>query len=502
QDARLLVLMAGPAGLPDGRDEALQRGLDLLLARGDEPRERLPLAAALARIEPGPALAARLAAEAARIPEAGDTAVHWLLADRLRTGQVAAADAEILAGALRRCLGRPGLHRIALLEQQVPALLPAGPARASLAPSLLESVAGTRDERTRDMVVANLAAMGEDALAAVWALLGEHPAPSVRLLAAEVLPELVPDAAAVESATRLLDRLDAVGDGLERAALCTAAARLAARSVDDGALVGRLAAAAGALGWRAAPAWGWCAAAAACPEPVREDLVARLLALLESEPPASDAGTTVDPATGETAWILDERLAEHTECVPAAVAAIVRALAAPAMPHALRNDAVDRLRRLWRAVGGFSTIWGPAAVIELGLGLARLAGTAHLPTALRLRLVESLLPRLEQPGLAPAVVAAVMVPGGPYMEQACGRVAATLVRLAGDGRFIDEDWPAVLPLLAELLVHPGLGPDAAALRGRIAWTIAPHRDRLDARTRRRLREADLDPVLRSRLGDL
>ncbi len=500
QDARLIVLLAGPAGAADDRDDCLERGLDLLLARGDEPRERMPLAAALARIAPGPELGRRLAVHADAIPESGDTAVHWLIADRLRAGQVERGDADRLGEAMRRCLGRPGLHRLAILEQQAPALLPAGPVRAALAAPLLEAVAGSRDERTRDLVVANLVGMGDDAAAALWALLADHPAEEVRLVAAETLPELVTAVDAIAAAGRLLNRLDAVGDGRERAALCTAAARIAL-GVDDGGLLSRIAAAAGSLGWRAAPAWGWCAAAPACPEDIRGDLVARLLMLLEAEPPAADAGTTLDPTTGETAWILDERLAEHTECVPPAVEALVRALAAPSTGHALRNDAVDRLRRLWRAVGSFATIWGPAAVIGLGLGLARLAGTAHLPAALRLRLLDALLPRLDQPGLAAAVVAAAMVPGGPYLEQACGRVAATLVRLVGDGHFVDEDWPVVLPLLADLLLHPALGPEGDALRGRIAWTIAAHRDRLDPRTRRRLHDAVIDPTLRARLGD-
>ncbi|HAT10164.1 MAG TPA: hypothetical protein DCS97_06145, partial [Planctomycetes bacterium] len=191
QDARIIVLLAAPN--VTGGEALLERGLDLLLAADEAPRQRMPLASALRRLDQGRSLATRLARRGMRIAQAHDTSVHWLIAELCRDGAIDAAAADELADIVRRLLREAsGPHLVSVLEQQLAVLLPcAQTERVLLCDPLIEIVARYRADRTVDLVSAALAGIGSDAIGPVWEALEGHPLEHVRLLLAGLLPELV-----------------------------------------------------------------------------------------------------------------------------------------------------------------------------------------------------------------------------------------------------------------------------------------------------------------------
>ncbi len=322
QDARLIVLLAhpqAPASTTVSIDwnRLLERGVDLLLAPGEVPRERMSLAAALRRIElqGPPRLAALLASRIEDLSHAFDTSAWWVLAELCRDGRVPEATAELLAIGLKRALllGR-GPHLVALLEQQLPSLLPCSDAtRASLVEPVIGTVARFHDDRSRDVVMACVLGLGKRALDPLWPLLTDHPRAEVRELCAELIPDLCPADEALATGQRLLAGLTAVDQADERNGRVVAAARLAARSGDAG-LADLVYAATSGLGDGAFTALGILAAAPAprpadarpsppaccgpwpmnCPTPT---VAPRLTPLARKPPTSSPTSCRVTPKT-------------------------------------------------------------------------------------------------------------------------------------------------------------------------------------------------------------
>ncbi|MEK7415340.1 MAG: hypothetical protein AAB263_18695, partial [Planctomycetota bacterium] len=109
QDARIIVLIAAPGTVGD--PALLARGIDLVLESGEAPRNRMPLAAALRRLDTTHTLAALIAKHGARLGQAHDTAVHWLLAELCRDGAITQETGDELAAILRQLLREaPGPH--------------------------------------------------------------------------------------------------------------------------------------------------------------------------------------------------------------------------------------------------------------------------------------------------------------------------------------------------------------------------------------------------------
>lgn len=503
-DARIIILLAAPGAAGD--EALLERGVALLLSANDEPRGRMPLAAALRRLDAGRTLGARIAAHGQALFLAHDTSVHWLLAELCRDGAIDAASATDLARLLAHLLREaPGPHLIAALEQQLPVLLPCAPeARAALAEPLIEVAARFRAERSVDLVASALVGIGADALPAAWDAVEHHPLPHVRLLLIGLLPDLVaPGPAAAETAARrLLAGLERCAQGDERGALVEAAARLAARTADGEALGRAIDTACAGLGRFAYEALGHLAAGAFCPVERRAAIVEQLLMEACAELPDTPTPTTSDPATGELTYELDDRLAAHTEYVPRILAALGRiGTSAHCPPEHLRRI-VERLTAQWKLVATWRLVWGPGNVHALAATLAQLASHAGCPGPLRVRVAEALLPQVDQLAVAKALARVLLVGEGPYLARLAARAAETLVGLVARGNeFSEDERPELTEALADFLAIPALGPEADALRRRLVSVLATLRDHATARARARLRYVchELPPDLAARL---
>ncbi len=508
-DAALIVLLARP-GVPAGGDDRsrlLERGIALLLAPDAEPRNRMGLAAALQRLGGDPAartiLVERLVAAAPGFGKAFDTSVYWLVAELCREGALAGAPAQTLAEALRTLLRQaPGPHLIALLEQQLPGLIPADDqTRGLLVEPMVEATARFMGGRIDDLVSACLTAIGPAAIEPLWRIAEESPRAPLRRFALAELPGLILRAGAPAhppACDRLLSGLTRAGDGAERGLLVAGAARLANADADR---LRRCDEALGTLGRWGIEAAGQVAAAQALPAARRAALVDHLLAELGTEVPDVPTTTQTDAATGEVTFILDDRLSIHTEDVPRILASLLLVARSPHCGDDLRRKLVDRLCRQWREVSSWRTIWGPGNVGELARVLGAMAEHPDFPGPLRLAVCEALLPRQDQLLVARTLARAFTAGDGAYLSALAGKAAARLIARAAEGAYADDEFEELAETLVDFLAIPHLGPDADRVRRRLADAIVPYRAHCGSRARTKLRYLmpELPPDVRERL---
>ncbi len=510
-DTLLVVLLAGPHDpLATVDEDLVNRGVALLTTADEIPRERMALASALRRLDPR-GLAARLTAVGRALGQAADTSAYWALAECCRDQLVDTATADRLVLVLADLLtAAKGPHVVAILEQQLPGLLPASAAvRSGLVHPLAEVAARYIDDRTRDLVGTALVDLGTPAIAPLWRVLEEHPRPHVRHLAAEELATLLErthaDAPTLAAAVlNLVARLGKTEDGPERGALLLAAARLSGLPALDGDGAPALAVdhATGALGHHATPALGHLAAGPHLDHERRAVIVDRLLKELMAEVPDSAPVTETDAATDEVTWVLDDRLGRHTDDVPELLNALSRIAIAAHTPVPLVTRIATRLCTQWRAVAGWRTIWGPANVLDLARTLGRIAEPRTFPVHLRVQVAEALLPRLAQMTVARTLGRVLATGDGDYLADLAGRGALRLTDLAAARHWIEDEGEDLAEMLVDWLAVPHLGKDEASLRRRLVNLLSAQRTDLTSRARTKLRfiMPDLAEELRERLS--
>ncbi len=499
-DTRLITLLAGPHRRGD--DRLLGRGVELLLSPREEPRERMGLAIALRRLDLSRAadvagvagVAERIAAVGMALGASRDTSVYWLLAELSRDGRVDRATADAIVDVLRRILREgEGTHAIAIIDQQLPAHLPASDdAKASLVEPIGELAARFRDERTADVVGTCLSSIGLAATPGLWRLIADHPHQAVRLLAAGVLPDVLQQAdvaQARDALDRLLAIMDRSGNGAERAATLTAAARLAAGPLaGDSEATQRIDQATRRLGEWAVDALGWFASGEHIDPSRRIDIVESLLASVLADLPDTPLEHELDANTQETTFVLDPRLGIHTESVPRALRALARIAGSPHLPAPLTRRIVEQLCAQWKRVSTWEIVWGPANIQELGRALAGMAARDGFPVALRIRVCESLLPSIGQLSIARALASVFRHAEGLVADLA-GRACARLIQLASGRHFADDEQEELAETLIDFLAVPGFGQSDDPLRRRLVGLVSASRAHMGSRARARLREA-------------
>lgn len=498
QDARVLVLLAAPGPIPADwpldRPRLLERAVELLISADEAPRERMALAAAARRLEAaGPAcLGALLGIHAERLGQAFDTSSWWLIAELCRDGRIDGPTAERLATGVRGVLREgQGPHLVALLEQQIPALLPCSTAtRTALVEPVVATVARFHDDRSRDVVIACVTALGEAALDPLWGVLVDHAKEEVRLIAAELIPVLLREATADTIRPAIQRLLDGGSVATrERSLRLLGAAQLAtcpqlsgesqAQELVLGATHG--------LGDHAVPALGHLAAAAACAVTVRRSVIDRLLRTIAEEVVDSSTASAADPATGDVTWQLDDALSRHTDAVPLALEALERICASTSLEPDQRKRICDRLGKQWQRVAAWQTVWGPGNIRALGETLARLAEQPTTANGLRAQIAEILLPGVAQLAIARALARVFVIAEGSYLAGLGGRGLARLVQLAAEDYFAEDEISDLVDVLTDYLAVPRLGKDEVTLRRRTINLIATHQRHASHRARARLR---------------
>jgi hypothetical protein len=342
-----------------------------------------------------------------------------------------------------------------------------------------------------DLVSACLSGIGVASTSAMWLLLEEHPHESVRLLAADLLPQLIAQGEVAQVApniTRFLRGLERAQQARERGALVTAAARLAYDTQADQATIERIDQACSVgLGEWSINAYGYIAAAKHCPLTRQREIVDLLLMTLTEELPDRPVETVHDDATGDTTFILDASLGAHTQNIPMVLTSLYRLGCSPILPPALLQLLVDRMCQQWKSVSNWQTIWGPANIQELGRVLGALAGQHDFPGPLRVRICEALLPKLNQLTIARSLARAFVAADGPYLSQLAGKACARLVKLASDRYYAEDEWPEMVEVLIDYLVIPHLGTDGDAVRRQLVNVIQANRTHIVSRARAKLR---------------
>ncbi|MFW5858781.1 MAG: hypothetical protein ACOCYP_02050 [Planctomycetota bacterium] len=508
-DARLIVLQASQTGVD--RAALLARGVDLLLAPGPEPTDRMALAASLRQLDADGELAHRIASHDTPLCDLRDNTVFWLLADLARSERIAPDDGETLLRQIRDLLADVrGPHVLTVLEQRLPVLLPGEPAtRAQMVPPLCELSVRFNTDRGRDLIIYNIIDIGQPAIAPCWTLLEESPHRRVRDIAVEVLPELLQDAgpdcigAAVD---RLLQRMEHTREQTESGRLLWAAARLAtAPAVDgDGDLVTRVDAHSSALGLHAVPAWGHLAASPAIDPVRRSAILDHLLTGLKARVPDARTEQTVDEQTQEVLYVLDARLGAHTENVPAIIIALEHIGRSPHLPPQMLRYLTRQLCNQWREVSSWKVIWGPANAQLLGRCLCRLAELPQLPGSLRFQIADTLLPRASNLTIALELsrIFAITGPDAGKMGELAGRAAHNLIQAATANSFADDEIPQLAEVLAAFILVPDLGPDGEITRRRLIALLGGYRSQIGQRTRERLRAALSEPDPGPLIADL
>jgi hypothetical protein len=273
----------------------------------------------------------------------------------------------------------------------------------------------------------------------------------------------------------------------ERGMLVASAARLTALDGVPAEVVAEVDAATTGLGLWAVEALGHLAAGPLCNEERRSAIVKDLVDQVCEELPDQEPETRKDPATDDVTYVLDDRLAAHTENVPRLLAAIDRIGHSPHLPGPLLATLVSRLCTQWRRVASWHTIWGPANIQELGRLLGRLAEQRAFPGPLRIRIAESLMPKLPQLAIARSLARLFTVSEGAYLSDLAGKAAQQLVQLAADGYYADDEQAELIEVLVDLLAIPHLGRSGDGVRRRIAALVGTRRADCTSRAHAKLR---------------
>jgi hypothetical protein len=492
-DVNIIILLAGPE-MP-GKDRLLDRGVELLLSPNEVPQERMALAGALRRLDQDKTLAQRIAAYGTKILTSRDTTVYWLLAELCKDGAVEAKVANELAVTLRKLMREaPGPHLVTLLEQQLAAHLPASDEnRASLVEPMGEIIARFRDARTRELISHAIVSIGAPAVPAAWELLEDHSQQPVRELIAGVIPQLLADAnakTAVAAVDRLLDGLERAKQSREKAALVTAAARLAqAKSLEnDPEPAKRVDQLCEGLGEASIDALGWIGAGRHVDPTRRLDVMETMLGTLMADLPDTPMEKSIDPQTDDATYVVDPHLGAHTENVPRLLLALYRIGSSPHTPPQLLRRLVDQLAKQWGLVSSWKVVWGPGNVQELAKVLGRLAALGSCPGPVKLRICEALSPRIGQLSVARILASVFATADGSYLSDLAGKSAEKLVKLSSDKYFADDEQEELCETLIDLLAIPHLGADADSTRKRLVGVLGASRAHLSNRGRVRLRD--------------
>ncbi|MDA3960644.1 MAG: hypothetical protein PF961_07625 [Planctomycetota bacterium] len=494
-DARVIVLLAQPGRADE--DRLSERGVELLLSPHEEPSDRMALGAALKRLDHDKRLAARIAQRGEAILAARESTVYWLLAELCRSDSVSPEDAEILLDVIRAAATRrAGPHLVAILEQQLPALLPAsGGARASLIEPLAELTVRFRDQRSIELIQEVIIGMGPNAITSLWDLLAEHPNAKVRRLSVIALGRLHGDrdqATVSDAVSRLIKTARSTSEREEKGLILAVAAEMAQNPVvTDGSLSNQVDEGARGMGDQALAVWGHVAAGPHVSPERRSEILELLLVGITADLPDLPAEQMVDPNTQDTTYVLDERLGSHTFSVPVMLTALRRMGASEHLPAPLLRRMVSELCRQWKRVSSWEVIWGPGNVQDLGATLGSLAQAKNFPSSLRLQVAEALLPRVSQLAIAANLAQVFLSESGQSLADLAARSARSLMQAASRGEFADDERGDLADVIVNFLLIPNYGEGADAITRRLAGLLGSYRSHISLRSRERLR-AEMD----------
>ena len=111
------------------------------------------------------------------------------------------------------------------------------------------------------------------------------------------------------------------------------------------------------------------------------------------------------------------------------------------------------------------------------------------------------MPKLSQLSIARGLARVFVAGDGPYLSELAGKASESLIQLAADKYYAEDEWPDLVETLIDFLVIPHLGPQGDSHRRRLVNLVQAYRVHCSSRARAKLRALlpDLNADLRDRL---
>lgn len=490
-DARILVLLANDR--KDFTEDLMRLGVEFLLSRQEEPRDRMGLANALRRMNTGQELAQLIASQAHELEHTRDSTVYWLLSELSRNQLIAVEDANLISDQIRLILRRgDGPHTVSILDQQLPALLPcdAGQRQRMVEP-LAELLARFRDERSQDQINTCLTLMGDAAIEPLWRIITSHPKAEVRIACVNILPTLLADKnedEKHEAIQVLRQESKLLSDQQHKGLFYLSAAILLHQVEDDRGVCEQLNQDCAAIGSQTIDASAWLVASKHIQPDRRLKLIEYMLNLINAELPEGTNEETVDPGTEEITYILDANLSMHTDLVPRALRGLEIICDAPGLPPQLLRRISISLINQWRKVSRWEVIWGPANIHQLAQSLAAIASRASYPESMRIQVAEALATRSNQIKIAEFLIGVFQASKTGRIYEIASKVVLRILKNCNDNQYAEDEYGELAYILAHFLTLPELDTYADHIYIKIARTISMYQSHCSIRTREYLQQ--------------
>ena len=485
-DAKILIFLAHPKA--QFSEEMMRRGVAFLISDQDEPKDRMGLANALRRMNTATLLGQLLAEEAKHLHHTRDSTVFWLLAELSREQLIAENDANLIAEEIRLILRRAdGPHTVAILDQQLPALIPCDEQqRERMVEPLAELLAKFRDDRSQDQINNTLHLIGKTGLEPLWRVITAHPKNNVRVACAAVLPGLFQerdDASALEAIERLRQASTDIHNEYDRGQFLLSAAKMLQHCSDGAELSQTIDRDCQSIGPQSIDAQAHLVASAHLGPDRRMDIVNYILQLISAELPDGESEESVDPATDEITYVLDTNLSMHTDLVPRALESLEIICRSEHLPQQLLRRISMALIAQWRKVSRWEIIWGPANIHQLAKTLSEIASHTAFPDSLRIQIAEALAPRANQIRIADYLIRVFSSSRSQRIADIAVRALKRIMKDCNDNQYAEDEYGDLVHILARYLLLKQLHEKHSNLLTQISHTIGIYQAQCTHRTR-------------------
>ena len=503
-DSKILIFLAHPKA--QFSDDMMRRGVAFLISSEDEPKDRMGLANALRRMNNGTLLGSLLAEEAAQLQHTRDSTVFWLLSELSRDELIAETDANTIGEQVRLILRKAdGPHTVAILDQQLPALLPCDEKqRERMVEPLAELLAKFRDDRSQDQINNTLHLIGQTGLEPLWRVITAHPKSNVRVACAAVLPGLFENRdsdAKQEAIEQLRKACNDVHGEYDRGQFLLAATQILQSSERNESLAQDLDKDCTHVGPQSIDAQAFLVASEHIGPDRRMDIVNYILQLVNADLPEGESEESVDPTTDEITYILDTNLSVHTDLVPRALESLEIICASEHLPQQLLRRISMSLITQWRKVSRWEVIWGPANIHQLAKSLAEIASHEAFPDSLRIQIAEALAPRSNQIRIADYLIRVFAASNSKRIADIAVRAVKRVIKDCNDKQYAEDEYGDLVHILARYLLLSQLQEEHASLLTQISHTIGIYQAQCTHRTRELLlqHKDQLQPDVADRL---
>ncbi|NRA39806.1 MAG: hypothetical protein HRU15_16815, partial [Planctomycetes bacterium] len=483
-DARILVLAAHENA--DFNVELMELGVNLLLSRDEEPKERMGLANAMRRMQQGKQLAQLIAERAHHLEHTRDSTIFWLLAEMSRENKISEIDANTISERIRSILKRAnGPHVVSILDQQLPAVLPCDTEhRSLLVEPMAELLARFLDDRSQGHIMDCLEKMGPSAIDPLWKILANHPNADVRCSCVRIFPLLCADYNDQEKITvtqRLITESQHISKNKHKGTFYLACATFILHIEDPQDLHIEIDKKSQDIALDGLPASSIIAASKHIDPTRRLEVIENLISIICADLPDGQTEEVLDPETQDVTFVLDNAISVHTDIIPHALDGLKVISSSDYCPPQLVRRITMTLMNQWRKVSRWEVMWGPSNIYHLAKILSEIASVENFPETLRLQVAESLGPRSNQLRIAEYLLCIIIASSSEKINGITHKAIRKILYDSNNGQYADDEYPDLTHVLAQFLLLPGIAALDETLPMQIARTISLHQSHVNLR---------------------